>query len=293
VGTSAPSVMETPPDVPWMPPSGDASFPVRFLLYATRFPAELTPPSKSMKQSGLDLENFDLSSVLHCAVELQRLAGNSDSMEEVARAVVAYFHQAFVGPDGVRACALVRFFATVPFRRLPAPLQQHATVANPGLPLRDDTPCLTLLGTAGDEPAWNDRRQSTGHQAIPLTSLGTIQRAPMIARLLQEFGVDIGALLTPAPGLLQELAGKRYNVFHVEDALGSPYIPAQGDFVERYGIRSVVGFGGLLPRGELFAVILFSRVPIGAEAAGRFRKVATDVKSLLFRFGEDDTFSRR
>ena len=50
---------------------------------------------------------------------------------------------------------------------------------------------------------------------------------------------------------------KTYNVFHVPEAFDNPLIPAQEDFVLPYRIKSVLGFGGLLPSGDIFAVILF------------------------------------
>ena len=80
-----------------------------------------------------------------------------------------------------------------------------------------------------------------------------------------------------------------YGVFHVPEAKGSPYIPAQ-DFVDRYGIRSVVGFGGVLPSGDLFSVILFARVPVTTAAADRFRTLALDLKSCLLRYSQSEIF---
>lgn len=55
---------------------------------------------------------------------------------------------------------------------------------------------------------------------------------------------------------MRDLRGKTYGVFHVAEARESAYVPAQADFVVPYGIRSVVGFGGPLATGDLFAVIL-------------------------------------
>jgi hypothetical protein len=59
--------------------------------------------------------------------------------------------------------------------------------------------------------------------------------------------------------------------------------PAQ-DFVARYGIRSVVGFGEVLPSGDLFSMILFARVPVSASSADRCRTLALDLKSCLLRY---------
>jgi hypothetical protein len=81
--------------------------------------------------------------------------------------------------------------------------------------------------------------------------------------------------------VLEQEERRNYNVFHVEEALGSPYIPAQKEFVVPYGIRSIVGFGGVV-RNDLFAVILFSRVKIARASAERFRSVALELRRGLF-----------
>jgi two-component system, NtrC family, sensor kinase len=124
-----------------------------------------------------------------------------------------------------------------------------------------------------------------------LPSPEIVEKAPMIAQLIKELGLDLSALLRPSPDVVRELAGKRHGVFHVENAVGSPYIPAQEEFVQRYGFKSVLGFGGLLPNGELFAVILFANVPVSAASADRFRSLALDVKSGFTRFADTNIFN--
>jgi hypothetical protein len=111
-----------------------------------------------------------------------------------------------------------------------------------------------------------------------------VRQAPMISRLIEEMGLEIRDLLAPDPTFLHEGAGKSYNVFHVPEARNSPYIPAQEDFVVKYGIRSVIGFGGLLGDGEFFAVIMFSRGPIPQSSAARFRNIALDLKAAIHPF---------
>jgi hypothetical protein len=113
-----------------------------------------------------------------------------------------------------------------------------------------------------------------------------VQAAPMIMRLIEDMGVDIESLVSAAEPPARAAEARTYDVFHVEQALGSPFIPAQRDFVQPYRIASVVGFGGLLRSGELFAVILFSRDTIPARSAARFRTIALDVRSSLFSFDE-------
>ena len=152
--------------------------------------------------------------------------------------------------------------------------------------------CLTLMATIGATASWSSRHLSREHRAIPLPSPEIVEKAPMISQLIKELGLELTSVLQPSPEVVKDLAGKRHGVFHVENAVGSPYIPAQEEFVARYGIRSVVGFGGMLVNGELFAVILFSTVHVPASAADRFKTLALDVKSAFSRFGDADVFTR-
>ncbi len=87
-----------------------------------------------------------------------------------------------------------------------------------------------------------------------------------------------------------ELDDTTFNVFYVPQALGSPHIPAQHDFVVPYGVESVLGFGGMLPTGDLFAVVLFSRVPVPADTAELFASLALSVKVAVLPFAHGPAF---
>jgi hypothetical protein len=246
----------------------------------------------------LDLRNFGLREMLKASLEVRQLGRGEQNMEAALRRICQYFYDELL--DGERrACAMVRAYKTHAYGKLPAELQRfanrslqrssdsgHTGTQDP----EDAMRCLTLIATVGDERAWNDRHRSTGHQAIPLPSQQIVERAPMIAQLIKEFGLDLSDVVHTTPGVIRGTAGKTYGVFHVEQALGSPYIPAQSQFVEAYGIQSVLGFGGSLEGGDLFAIILFSRAPVSADAADRFRTIALDVKSVVLPFGDEDTF---
>ncbi len=238
-----------------------------------------------------DLTKFGLSEMLRCSTELRRATKDAPTMEDAAQRVCRVLYEELITSEKSKACALVRCYKTHPYGKLEPELQSFAQA---GLQGRTPVPtmrCLILLGTAGDEPAWNSRRTSLEHQAIPLPSAEMIEKAPMIAQLIRQFGLELTDVIQPATDLMRGVAGKTYGVFHVPEANGSPYIPAQKDFVLRFGIRSVVGFGGSLPSDDLFAVILFARVPVSSETADRFRNLALDVKSGFFPYREGEIFS--
>ncbi len=155
-----------------------------------------------------------------------------------------------------------------------------------------DLRCLALLATRGLEAAWNQPETSVGHLAIPLTDVASIEQRPMVARLVAQMGLEPRHLVEPRTALLMNASEYRnFGVFHVETAGGSVYLPAQQTFVEQYGIRSVVGMGGLLPSGEFFAVILFAQVTISREIAELFRTLALSVKLTFLPFAPDAVFT--
>ena len=220
-------------------------------------------------------------------VVLRRLGEGARSMEEVANRVVRTLYDRLVDPDtGDRSCALVRFFKTHAYAELDGPLRDfargmlHQQTAAPGMK------CLSLLATAGDRFEWNSRRASVAHRAIPLVSEEIVSKAPMISSLLRQLGVELGVLLHPTPNLLVESGPASFNVFYVPNARGSPYIPDQDDFVKPNGIESVLGFGGMLPMGDIFVVIVFSKVRIPRETAELFRTLALNVKMATLPFDE-------
>lgn len=239
-----------------------------------------------------DLTRFNLANMLRCGNEVRRKTRDTSSMEEAAQNVCAFFYDELTDASGNRASALVRCYKTHRFDQLPRDLGVFAKgVPNLGQEVRPETNCLTLLASVGEEPHWNSRRESKGHRAIPLVSREMVERAPMIAQLIRAFGLDFSTVVDPASDVVRDLAGKTYGVFHVEKALGSPYIPAQEELVVRYGITSVVGFGRSLPSGQLFAIIVFSRVHISPEIADRFRTIALDVKAAIFGLDETQAFA--
>lgn len=236
------------------------------------------------------LPTFDLPEMLRCGREIRHVIGAASTLEAGAQRMCELLYEGLVDTDGVTpASVLVRCFITYPLGDLPDDLRALVSSGWPTpLPLTSKT--LVLAGTAGDEPAWKSRQGSKGHKVIPLPSADVVSQAPMIAGLLKDLGVDIQALVAPQRTIVRDLRAKTYGVFFVEHAAGSPLIPAQKEFVAPYHVQSVIGCGGELPRDEMFATIVFCRVPISQPVADRFRTLALDMKASFFSFGSTQIF---
>ncbi|MBK5275778.1 MAG: hypothetical protein JJE30_12085 [Desulfuromonadales bacterium] len=238
----------------------------------------------SCNRATYDITNFTIREMSESGKAMRAMGDGSASMEETSGRIVRHFYDGLVDADGERAAALVRFYKTHPFHDLDIELQGFARVLLGGEPPSSDMKCLVLLATAGDKTEWNSRKISRGHQAIPLPSEEAVNQAPMVSNLITQLGIPLGMVLRPEPELLLDMEQKTYNVFHVPEALGSPYIPAQQEFVTPCGIRSVLGFGGLLPSGEMFAVIMFFKVPVSRETANLFKTISLSVKMAVLPF---------
>lgn len=225
-----------------------------------------------------DFQNLTQENMFNHAVQLRNMDVGVNSMEEMAGHMVRYLYKNLVLPDGDSACALVRFFKTHPYEGLPQDLQESAQQTLKRYDIHNDTKCLTLLATAGDNPQWNSRKNSVGHKAIPLVDEDSVARIPMISQLIWQFGLTIENVIKPDPDIILNLGKRTFNVFYIPEAINSPYIPAQEEFVIPYGIKSVLGIGGMLLSGNIFTIILFSKIEIPFHVTHLFKWVAMYAK---------------
>ena len=237
------------------------------------------------KPATRDVAKFTIREVTELGRAVRTMGAGASCMEEVAGRMVRYLYDTLVdGRTGARACPLIRFFKTQAYEELPGDLQAFAKKM-----LDRDSPqsgmkCMTLLGTIGEDPKWNSRETSRGHQAIPLPSEEVVHQLPMIRNLIKQLGLSVKSVVNPDPALLMDMEQNTYGVFFVPEALGSPYIPGQKEFVIPYGVKSVVGFGGMLPSLDIFVVILFLRLSITRETADLFKNLSLNAKLAVLPF---------
>ena len=232
-----------------------------------------------------DLNDFVLGDMVRLASTMRTLTGQARHVEEYADLLCSHLREAFVDDVVGQQALLVRLYLTQPAGALPAAEREFSGVEDVA------TRCLTLMGTAGDLAEWNDRRLSQGHLVIPLHTPERINALPMIAGLLKQMGIDIEAIVEPAE-LVMDPMEHRFGVFHVPEARGSPLIPAQ-DFVAEHGVRSVLGFGGVLPDGEMYAVVVFTRVPVRREIAVLLETLSPSITLALTELANLPIFAER
>ena len=232
-----------------------------------------------------DVTNFTIREMTECGRVMRTMGKGATSMEEVAGRIVRYLHDTLIdGQTGERVCSLIRFFKTHAYEGLDDELKDFALNMLGGSVPLPETKCFTLLGTVGENQEWNLRGTSKGHQTIPLPSEEVVHQIPMMRNLIKQLGMSVRSVVKPDPVLLLDMEQKTYNVFLVPEALGSPYIPAQKEFVVPYGIKSVVGFGGMLPSLDIFVIIMFLSASISREAADIFKNLSLNIKLAVLPF---------
>ncbi|MBU7583494.1 MAG: HAMP domain-containing histidine kinase [Nostoc sp. TH1S01] len=238
-----------------------------------------------------NLNQFTLRNMSECGLALRQLGKNVETMEEAGNEIIQYLYENFIDDETQnKSCALIRLFKTHCYGQLTPELQASARQLLKDGEIFPDLKCLTLLATAGEQPEWNSRHQSQGHKAIPLAHENAIASIPMVSQLIHQLGLDPGTVIKPDPSLMVDIEQQMYNVFHIPDALGSPYIPAQREFVIPFQIKSVVGFGGLLPSGNMFVVMMFLKVAISRATLELIRPLALSVKTALLPFDDGKIF---
>jgi hypothetical protein len=238
------------------------------------------------------LEDFAFPDMIELGSSLREMSDRAESMEEVANRIVRHLYDCLISKEtGQRACVLVRLFKTHLFGDLDEDLRQFARTMLGRAVESPTMKCLVLLATAGEWPEWNSRERSKGHRAIPLPSEEAIASFPMISQLVIQMGLSVSTLVKADPALMLDVNENSLGVFHVPQAQGSPYIPAQKDFVIARGVKSALGFGGLLPSGDLFAVILFSRIYIPRATAELFKTLGLITKLAISPFARHRVFA--
>lgn len=237
-------------------------------------PAQDAPVFRSTP-SGADLTGITLGDLARLTGVLRNLGEGASSLQTLADRVCRYLYDHLLDEAGSRQTLLVRFYATLALGDLPAEDQELAR-AMTEMPLTGDASCVTLLGSVGDQPSWNDRKTSRGGRVFPLSDPAWTDRLPMLAEVVRQLEIDVPQVLGRRTRLHQLPAVERYDVFHVADRTEDVAHPAHA-FYKKYGVHSQFGFGGVLPNGGMFGIMVFSRTRVEEACAAKFETVAHSV----------------
>jgi hypothetical protein len=200
----------------------------------------------------------------------QLLSENREALQtfdQAAQAIVERVYRAFRTEAGAPIFALVRIFR---FSRADQVPSAWRTAAEPTDVL------LSLAGSYGDLPEWCHPEQSKHHKVISLSK----QMTAMMREAFRQLGIQPQLEARNEPPV-QQVMSADLRRFYVPEALNSPFIPDQEQFVKPYGIRSVVGVGSQFVSGSAYMLIAFSKVFINDAQSWNFTALAPFTATLL------------
>lgn len=192
-----------------------------------------------------------------------------NSFEQAANFCVKALYDEFRQENGDHIFTLVRIFRLSQFSELPAEIQTKVQRE-----LGDRW--MALMATIGQEPAWCDRKQSQGHQAI----VAGENQSPMLKAAFEQLGLKIDED-TISRDLVFEEVSLLTHYFHVPEALGSRHVPAQDQFVKPYRIHSVVGLGSPFVTNSAYLALAFAKALISSEDAQKFAELSPFISTFL------------
>lgn len=231
-----------------------------------------------------DLNQFTSKDLAKCSLVLRQFGRDAGSMTEASRKIAKYIYEHFCDAEtGAKSCALVRVFKTHPYRELKESLPKcFFPLVNSTSP-EAEIKCWRLLAAAGTQPQWNSWN-TVENTEIALMSEDFVAQIPMISELSRQLGLDIPTLLGIKRQMLQELEAKIFDVFYLSDAEYSPFVSEKNSLIIPYQVKSVLGFGGFLPSGNFFFVLMFLKIKIPSTTATQFKDLALGIKTALLPF---------
>ncbi len=227
--------------------------------------------------------NYSVSSVNNLVNRLKDNLKGFSYLDEAAQKAMDVLKDEFQD-----SLVLARVYATVPYAVLPDFNKKFVNklAEDKGIKtlVNDKTLVLSLLGTRGTEPDWNDRKKSRGHVGIPLVSASFVEEIPMVARLMKEMGLELDWIDKNDTNIVVKKIGNMAGVFYVPDALTqvdnrNRKIIADQNFAAKYNVKSVFGIGGCYMDGTFITVILFTNEALQKSQAEAFTSLINSIKS--------------
>ena len=192
------------------------------------------------------------------------------SFESTAQAIVQAIFNEFIRPDGSPLFGLLRIFRFAPRTQVPP---EWMNKVDPDINIY-----LALAGTMGIEDNWCIRTKSQHRQVVPADS--TVPS--MIRAVFDQLGLRFGDSVETDLEIKRHEQSLLTRYFHIQHAAGSPYVPEQENFVERYGIKSMFGIGTVFVDGSTaYLMIGFTLEEIGEEEARKLSELIAFVGTAL------------
>jgi len=233
---------------------------------------------KAMKTS---IDELTILQIFELSALVKNNCDEMPTLEEAAQELAKTLYEVFINNEDENEVALCRVFKSCLYKEFPKEIKEAVDQKNGGKTMSDQNNFLMLMGTYGEKEEWRAREKSKDHQAFPLYDSQVIKNAPMMSALFDQIGFAVTPSAQLDSSILLNKQDKDFGVFLVEQAKGSKLVPAQKEFVEPFGVESVLGFGGMYSTSNIFAVIVFSKKRISPKTAKLFWSLAPVFKLVM------------
>ena len=231
----------------------------------------------------IEINELTLARVFDLSQFVKEKCKDKSNLEQVAQELMKTLCQTIVTNNDNSAIVLGRLFKSCSYSDLTEDIQnyiQHKEDANAITP---ESKFLTLLGTWGELEEWQHREESKNYKAFSLNDKDVLYKFPMLSAVFKQIGYRIPTEKEPDKSIIIDNQDKEYGVFYVKHAIGNKLVPKQAEFVEPYGIKSVIGFGGRYGNNNIYSIILFLKEYISRQTAELFPSLNPAIKFLTLR----------
>jgi len=231
----------------------------------------------------IDISELTLAKVFDLSQFLKLKCKDKSNLEQVAQEMMKTLCQTIVTDSDNSAIVLGRFFKSCSYSDLTEDIQNYIQQREETNAITPESKYLTLLGTWGEQKEWQKIEESKNYKAFSLNDKDVLYKFPMLSAVFNQIGYNIPTETEPDKSIIIDNQDKEYGVFYVKDATGNKLVPKQAEFVESYGIKSVIGFGGRYGNNNIYSIILFFRECISRQTAELFPSLNPAIKFLTLR----------
>ncbi len=233
-----------------------------------------------------DLRKFSLEDMTQIGRDWRNLGAAAGGIPAAAEHIVRYVQNQLIdGESGEPVCLLTNLYITVRGKALSPALREIALKK-----LSDSTIslsqlwCLRLIASAG-MPAANEFAIATPDpQVIPIPNAQSVAQYPLFEQLLSQMGISAEYLIQDDPTLTLELAASPLNIFLIPNLEKTPQLLRPNTILIPQETHSLFGIGGMLPSGQFFFLLMFSKIEMKHEMVELFKPLALSLKLALLPY---------
>ena len=222
----------------------------------------------------VDLRHFSLGDMTRMGRDLRDLGVNAGNMENVSQQIVNYMQSALIDAETKEpACMMSNLYMSCPNEIEPF----HPTPHQNGQALEESWQ-LMLMATAGLPANDQTNKASLVPPILPMLSAQSVAQYPIWETILTQMGMPVDYLVQKDRRFALELATTSFNLILIPNFKDKPELfQSEARYIFQQ-VETLFGLGGMLPSGQLFVLLMFSKIAVHDEMIELFQPLALSLK---------------